>query len=383
MKKTLFFLLSCSLLSACHKPTEMPLRILDGFDEVARENGEMLSVDSFWVVPLQSDKECLLKGVKKIVPIDSLVVVVSEYDVLAFDRQGRFVRRFGRQGHGEGEYYMVSTVYWDKEAETLHVIDGIRNRILIFALDGSLMSTKFLQPSTFSLLSTAEKIGKESLFCANFIYNDQNLVFSSFDIKKEESDSIFRFPGHTNNTQEYTGRHPFTVYDGKIICVLPFDNRIFVYSPETRAWQPWLEVKTDQTVLGNEQLSAIDDYGIFRYSEELSNGIFVGFSDVFVTEQQFFLGFSNLYYAIADKATGDMVKFNYGVKKDNVRYLPLLNILASDNEDCLIGYGEAMDLKSWHFADDIRDENLLKMKRTVSAMKKEDNPVLLFYKLMD
>lgn len=137
---------------ACQEYAHLPLKSLEGFDEEMRKNGEGLAMDSFSVVPLQTDERCLLKEVKKIIPADTLVVIVSERDVLAFNRQGRFVRRIGRHGHGEGEYNHVSTVYLDKEKDALNVVDGVRNRILVFGLDGRLMDTKFFRPSTFSLL---------------------------------------------------------------------------------------------------------------------------------------------------------------------------------------------------------------------------------------
>lgn len=383
MKKLIYFILFSLLQVACQEYARLPLKSLEGFDEEMRKNGEGLAMDSFFVVPLQTDERCLLKEVKKIIPADTLVVIVSERDVLAFNRQGRFVRHIGRHGHGEGEYNHVSTVYWDKEKDALNVVDGVRNRILVFGLDGRLMDTKFFRPSAFSLLGTAENIGGNRLFCANMIYNDLNLVYSDFDLIGEKSDTVLHFPGRTDNTQEYVGRHPFAVYDGKVVCVSPFDNRIFEYSPETGIWQPWLEVRTEKTVLKDEQLSAMDNYGIFRYAEELSQGAFVGFTDIFVTDRYYFLGFSNLYYAVADKTTGRMVKHDYQVEKDHVSCLPLLNILASDDEGFLIGYADAFELKSWHFADHIRDERLRRMERTVEAMEDDDNPVLLFYRLGD
>lgn len=381
MKKFIYFMFFGLLQTACQEYSHLPLKSLEGFDEEMRENGEGLAIDSFSVVPLQSDNKCLLKGVMKIVPVDSLVIVASEQDVLAFNRHGRFVRRFGRKGQGEGEYNRVSTVFWDKETETLHVVDGVLNRILIFGLDGRLVDTAFFQPTTFNLLSTAEKIGENRLFCANAIFNDRNLVFSDFNVETEETDSVYCFPGRTHDSGENTGRHPFAVHDGKVVCVSPFDNRILVYSPETGIWQPWMEVKTDKTVLGNKQLTAMDDYSIFRYAEELSRGTFVGFTDIFVTDRFCFLGFSNLYYAVADKTTGRMVKYDYKVEKDHVRHLPLLNISASDDEGFLIGYGNAYDLKSWHFEERQQDERLSRMERAVSAMSDEDNPLLLFYRL--
>lgn len=82
-------------------------------------------------------------GYKKIIPVDSLLIVVSERSVLAFDRCGHYICNFGQRGNGEGEYIKVSTAYWDKSTRTLRVIDGIRNRALVYAQNGKLLDTLF------------------------------------------------------------------------------------------------------------------------------------------------------------------------------------------------------------------------------------------------
>lgn len=73
--------------------------------------------------------------------------------------------------------------------------------------------------------------------------------------------------------------------------MLPFDNRIYVYSTEDMSLQPRMEVLTRQPVLAEEQLVEIEDYGINRYAEELSRGVFVGFTDIFETSGHYLLGF--------------------------------------------------------------------------------------------
>lgn len=86
---------------------------------------------------------------------------------------------------------------------------------------------------------------------------------------------------------------------------------------------------------------------------------------------------------MAEKASGRVVKYDYGVERDEVCHLPLLNISALDDEGFLIGYEDAFELKSWHFADSVQDDRLREMARVVSAMSEADNPLLLFYKLGD
>ena len=167
MKKACWIVYAGLLLYACHESPHTQTTVWEGFDEEMRANGEGLAVDSFFAIPLQTDRRCLVESVKKIVPAGSLLVLVSEKDVLAFNRQGQFVRRFGHQGNGEGEYNRVSTAYWDEQAQTLNIVDGTRERILTYGADGRLLDTHYFRPGTFSLLNTAESLGGQRLFCSH------------------------------------------------------------------------------------------------------------------------------------------------------------------------------------------------------------------------
>ena len=92
------------------------------------------------------------------------------------------------------------------------------------------------------------------------------------------------------------------------------------------------------------------------------------------------LGFSNLYYAVANKATGRIARYTYHVDKENITSLPLLNISATDENGFLIGYEDAFELKDWHFADSTSG-SLRSMQQAVSTLSDTDNPCLFFYKL--
>ena len=379
-KKACWIVCAGLLLYACHESPHTQTIVWEGFDEEMRANGEGLAVDSFFAIPLQTDRRCLVESVKKIVPAGSLLVLVSEKDVLAFNRQGQFVCRFGHQGNGEGEYNRVSTAYWDEQTQTLNIVDGTRERILTFGADGRLLDTNYFRPGTFSLLNTAESLGGQRLFCSHYIYNDQNMAMSDFNLTDNTQDTVYRFPGQTDNTQEYTGRHPFATYKGRVTCVLPFDQHLYTYSPEERRLHPIMEVGTQQPLLTETQLEEMDDYGINRYAEEWMQGTFVGFTDVFETDGIYLLGFSNLYYAVANKATGRIARYTYHVDKENITSLPLLNISATDENGFLIGYEDAFEMKDWHFADSASG-SLRAMQQAVSTLSDTDNPCLFFYKL--
>ena len=74
-KKACWIVCAGLLLYACHESPHTQTIVWEGFDEEMRANGEGLAVDSFFAIPLQTDRQCLVESVKKIVPAGSLLVL--------------------------------------------------------------------------------------------------------------------------------------------------------------------------------------------------------------------------------------------------------------------------------------------------------------------
>ena len=379
MAKHLYTLFYIGLfLSSCTQ--KMPIGQITGFDSPQNINGQGLTIDSFYIVPLESKNNVIISDIRKIDFVDSLIVILSSEGVFSFNRQGQFLCKYGERGNGSGEYYTLTSM-WVDEQKHIRIIDGTRNRILAFNTDGQLLDTQTYPPSTFDLLNDCEPFKNNHLFCSNYIYNDLNTIYSTFDLHKKESHPLHKFVGKTANTQEYTGRHAFTIQKDTIFCVSPFSPNIYYWTNGNNDIRPYLSIVTGQETLSEKEQTSIEDFGIMRYSELLNQNVFVGFTDLFITPQYYFLGFYNLSYFLVNKSSNKGVKYEYFTQTDKISYLPLINIRATSPQDFLVGFEEAYKLKQWKINIETQDGNLKKVRTIIQQISAEDNPCLFFYKI--
>lgn len=270
---------------------------------------------------------------------------------------------------------------WVDEQDFIHIVDGTRNRILVFNTVGDLLETQTYSPGTFDLLNDCAETPNNHLFCSHYIYNNLNTLYTDFDLHRKESTHLHYFSGKTANTQEHTGRHAFTIQQDTAFCISPFSPDIYYWTTSCTDIRPFLSISTKQEILSEKEQATIEDFGIMRYTELMNQNIFVGFTDLFVTPQHYFLGFHNLTYFLVDKTTKKGVTYDYFITPDEISHLPLLNISAVDPQGFLIGFEEAYKLKQWKFNTASQDKNLRKIETVVQALSSEDNPCLLFYKL--
>ena len=62
------------------------------------------------VLPLETKPECLITSFKPVRFIQDRMLLVQNNQILSFDKHGRFIRSFGNQGKGPGEYVTVSSL---------------------------------------------------------------------------------------------------------------------------------------------------------------------------------------------------------------------------------------------------------------------------------
>ena len=68
---------------------------------------------------------------------DNLFVADSyELEVKVFDDQGNFLKRFGREGAGPGEFQTIDDIHWCRFDNLLYIADRRNNRIAQFSPDG-------------------------------------------------------------------------------------------------------------------------------------------------------------------------------------------------------------------------------------------------------
>lgn len=94
--------------------------------------------DSCHFIPLETNDECLIESIRKVVIADSLIFVQDANSrILLFDLNGKFKRQIGSQGRGVGEYFLISTFYVDTPNRRVVTVDNPGNSFLFYDYGGN------------------------------------------------------------------------------------------------------------------------------------------------------------------------------------------------------------------------------------------------------
>ena len=106
-------------------------------------------IESIEYIPLETTDESLVAGVSHFDISDNYIVVYCslQTQVFLFSRDGRFIRRIGRQGQGPGEYIWLINVFLDEKRDRVFVVSGHEQQgILVYNLQGEFVKNMTTQP---------------------------------------------------------------------------------------------------------------------------------------------------------------------------------------------------------------------------------------------
>ena len=143
----------------------------------ARKNTETLTTDAiaqaFEYIALETSDDCLISGWDNIHVFPEHIVVIPQRNVpLLFDRQGKFLNRIGRRGHGPGEFTEpIRSIFVN--AETRQAVLFTQQKALFFDLQGKFIQEKRLW---LSQLGTPAGLDPENAKLRSFVFGgtDQN-----------------------------------------------------------------------------------------------------------------------------------------------------------------------------------------------------------------
>lgn len=365
------------ILVACEQTSQNDLPQITGYEKEL-SNGAGIEIDSFYMVPLELTDNTLISYIDKMDFIDSLIFIQTSDKVLSFNRKGKFMYSYGNKGGGEGEYMTLGGMVLDKKKREVHLIDNYSSKIYSFSLDGQFLSAKKHEELPFSLLQHAEYLGSSVLFYSNFIYNDKNTIYSLFDIENQKETELYSFPVKTDNAQEYTGKCPFSIYNDTLKCIIPFDNKIYTY--QDGELQPYVSIKANKPLVKANEIEALEYFSFMTYAHFLNEHKFVGFTDIFETQNHLLLSFSNYSYFLIDKRANAGTLYRYSLPEKLKSEVPFFKIIATDG-DYFVGVIEPFKLQELDFDTRLENSYLQEIEEFLSTVNEEDNPVLFFYKI--
>lgn len=379
----LFLALSFLAMSACNvtkEPVPVGNTIYQGFDN-GTANDKELPVDSFDIVPLETNPSVLLSYIKNVEVNDSIIFVQdAKKHLYGFNRQGKFRCQYGNRGNAPGEYLAVSSFYIDNSKAEVNIIDEMSNNIHTYDMSGNFLRSNKFPVETFAWIQSAYLIDDTHLLCSQYIFNNENAVYSIIDLTRKKKIDLYRVAMKTDNVAQPIGVHPVSNTPEGIKCILPFSNKICSLTNDLQM-DSTIYVQTELPMVPEEELKKIEDYNNLSSSLDfMTKGYFTGFTSIFETSRYVVLTIlQNNSYFIVDKNTLQGQQYK---KQQEIKELPLIDIYTA-YKDMLIGI-EDMDKLTWllqSVSKETTDKNLLRLKEVVSNLPDDSNDCVLFYKL--
>lgn len=92
------------------------------------------SIDTIYLE--NAGPESYVQSVDEVKFTGDTIIVRSSSTLFFFDRQGRFIKRFHRQGNGFGNYRVIERFDILPDRNELYIMDGHNNKIMVYGLDG-------------------------------------------------------------------------------------------------------------------------------------------------------------------------------------------------------------------------------------------------------
>lgn len=122
-------------------------------------------VDSYKLIPLETNEQSLIKEIAKIMIVNSKIYILSE-NVLCFDLQGKYLFSFGEKGRGPNEYIKANDISISRDVLYLH--DGQQRKILAYdANSGQFLQSYFLPYNLTNIAVLGETIIADKLSAVN------------------------------------------------------------------------------------------------------------------------------------------------------------------------------------------------------------------------
>lgn len=117
---------------------DFPIKFIESFDRKL-EVTQIFDTTSFIYIPLETNKNCLIGEIHKVLIHDEFIFVLdSRYvnSLYIFHKDGKFIRRIGKEGYGPGEYLRISDFDIDPIKNNIIVYDLHNQKLLFFDFNG-------------------------------------------------------------------------------------------------------------------------------------------------------------------------------------------------------------------------------------------------------
>lgn len=326
-------------------------------------------------VILEANDTSLIRHINKVTIYDDCIYVLdkSEKRILAFARDGRFVREYKHYGQGLGEYlYLSDFAIYDG---VLYLLDKVGGCILSYTLDdlflakipiGKSEGIHILDKGKYALnngLGIADKKSSKTFF-SYMVYDELESVYQSVPYNTYMCGYSYSLG---------SGANYFYEYEDTLFTYFPYNDTIYTVGKEGFL-TPYLSVNLGETITPGMSARKVE-----RLRKERPANIF-----------SFYKWQNRILFSYIPVESGRRV---YVVAEDNrvifhgqfnadENGLPI-NAVAYDTDEAEHKMLSVIEPTLLHFAlNRKKQEESTFLQEIATQVVEDDNPVLLFYDMM-
>jgi hypothetical protein len=369
----LLCLLECCSPNAHKKSPSEQINISIRKSSIPRSVSFSEAIKEIRIVPLETTTGCLLQ---RVVQVDEAggKIFVFDQDVtrglFVFDREGKFLYRFGNKGKGPGEFTGLTTFTFSKDLNTIYFCAAEQKKLIAYDIAG-----KWIEDIPLSIFYGD----------LQFLSNNQYVMSlqrgSYFRIGELKSNSYRDTIKFSSGISSYGGRQLFkTTDEGYLYSATSSDT---VYSVSSHAifpkycfdfgpnkctaeeqWSAWEKYKNpyppNKLILGGPYLET-NDWFMFRILGEASSGYY------------------RYMVMIRNTITGDIQQ----IGTDDILFSSAEQAISLTNQNefvTALDVGHLIEKR-----DSILNHNQFEypsgMQERIKKLSQDDNPVLVFFTL--
>lgn len=337
-------------------------------------NGEP---DSCVFVKLETNKECLMGHIKKMIVCDTLIFIKDYHrQLFVFNTKGKFLNEIGRIGYARNEILHLTDFYVDEQEKRVCIYDAYKKVFSVYSFDGELIQVKscdnfkFMEAMDICLLPD-RKILLTMSYREDIDYSYFSIDEDNYSEEKGLLPCLFKSkePGRSGNLPQVVTTNN-KLYTPRIFSEV-------IYSYRNSGYSPAFIVNTG---LKNVNKKVMKKYSSYENTAEVrkalrENGYFMGLNQIFATER--YLRFSLVYDEKGYMVYWDLDK-NIGVKHENIYSNETLKFptFITTTENAFVAFINANELvdgldvyRKW------KHTNIDEVSHTLY----EDNPIIAFY----
>jgi hypothetical protein len=161
-------------------------------DSIKRINLKLSDFSYIRYIPLQTDENCLIGGVGKVLIRDNRIYVADYYKAFAlfvFDLEGKFLFKIAQRGQGSNEYIDFRDFDIQNNGD-IYILDGLRRKFLVFNSKGKHTHNIYADFFLFNFCLADDKMYWSKISDPGSAENVANLAI--YDMTNETTELLFR-----------------------------------------------------------------------------------------------------------------------------------------------------------------------------------------------